>query len=61
MVPELVARAAASDGAPARFAEPLPADAEGEIVGERDQWMRIRLADGRDAWVRASGLTRMVR
>ena len=55
--PQVVARAADSSGAPASFAEPLPAGTEGEVIERRDQWNRIRLANNRDAWVRASAVT----
>lgn len=54
--PEVVARAADSTGAPARFAQPLPGGTEARVLERRTDWARIRLADGRDAWVRASSL-----
>lgn len=55
--PQVWARAADSAGAPARFAEPLPGGTEVKILERRGDWVRIGLADGRDAWVRASGLS----
>ncbi len=56
-VPEAVVRAADSDGASARLAEPLPAGTEVTVVDRRDPWVRIRLADGRGGYLRASNLT----
>ena len=55
--PEVVARSADSAGAPARFAQPLPAGTEVRIIEDRQKWVRIRLANGRDAWVQSSALT----
>ena len=55
--PNVVARAADSAGAPARFAEPLPAGTEAQVIERREKWSRIRLANHRDAWVRASAVT----
>jgi tetratricopeptide (TPR) repeat protein len=54
---EVVARAADSTGAPARFAEALAGGTEVQIVEKRDSWVQIRLADSRDGWVRRSSLT----
>ena len=54
---EVVARAADSTGAPARFAEALAGGTEVQIVEKRDGWVQIRLADSRDGWVRTSSLT----
>ena len=59
--PRLVARAADSPGAPARFAEPLPAGTEVRILEKRDAWFRVRLFNNRDGWVRASGVTTLRR
>ncbi len=56
VVAETLARAADSNNAPARFAEPLPGGTEVEILEDRDQWVKIGLANGRDAWVRRSSL-----
>jgi hypothetical protein len=55
--PEVVGRAADSLNAPARFAQPLPAGTEVTTVAKQDDWRRIQLADGRDAWVPASAVT----
>ena len=55
--PQVVARSADSSGSPARFAEPLPAGTEAEVIEHRDQWNQIRLANNRDAWVRSSAVT----
>lgn len=54
--PQVVARTADSAGAPPRFAHPLPAGTEAEVIQRRASWVRIRLANGRDAWVRASSV-----
>ncbi len=54
---EVVAHAADSTGAPARFAEALPGGTEVRIMERRDGWVQIRLADSRDGWVRTSSLT----
>lgn len=59
-VPQVIARAADSIGAPARFAEPLPAGTEAGVLERRDDWLRIRLANHHDAWVRASAVTFVV-
>jgi tetratricopeptide (TPR) repeat protein len=53
---EVVARAADSRNAPARFAEALPAGTEVTIAETRGEWARIVLADGRDAWVTAAAV-----
>jgi SH3-like domain-containing protein len=53
---EVVARSADSIHAPARFARPLPTGTEVEILESRDEWLRIALANGREAWVRASSV-----
>ncbi|MEZ6088617.1 MAG: hypothetical protein R3C05_11430 [Pirellulaceae bacterium] len=57
-IPDTVARSADSVNAPPRFAEPLPSGAEVEIVEDRDQWLRVRIQDGRDAWVPSSSVDR---
>ena len=59
IVPETIARAADSQGAPPRFAEPIPAGTELAILRYRADWAQVRLADGRAAWVRTSALTRV--
>ncbi len=56
IVDEIAARAADSPNAPSRFAEPLPGGSEVEVMEDRGEWVRIALANGREAWVRASGL-----
>jgi hypothetical protein len=48
---ETVARASDSPNAPARFAEPLPGGTEVAVAEARDRWVRIRLANEREAWV----------
>jgi len=53
---EVIARSADSIHAPARFARPLPTGTEVEILETRDDWLRIALANGREAWVRASNV-----
>jgi tetratricopeptide (TPR) repeat protein len=53
---EVVARSADSIHAPARFARPLPTGTEVKILETRDPWLRIALANGREAWVRASSV-----
>jgi len=58
-VADVVARAADSIQAPARFSEPLPAGAEVRIIEDRDPWSHIQLADGRDAWVLRSSFERI--
>jgi hypothetical protein len=56
---DVVARAADSRNAPARFAEPLPAGTEVTIAEVRSEWTRLVLADGRDAWVPTASLARV--
>jgi len=55
--PQVVVRSADADGAAARFAQPLPAGTEGRLVESRDNWLRIRLANDQEGWVRASAVT----
>ena len=50
---DTIARAADSINAPARFAQGLPAGTEVSLVEERGSWLRIRLANGREAWVQS--------
>lgn len=57
---EVVARSADSVHAPARFSRPLPTGTEVEILEDRDGWLRIELANGREAWVRASSVSRVI-
>ena len=56
VVPETTARSADSIHAPARFPEPLPSGTELEIVDDRGEWLRVRMFDGREVWVRASAV-----
>ena len=54
---ETVARAADSALAPSTLPAPLPGGVEVRILERRSPWIRIRLANGRDAWVAESALT----
>ena len=56
---EAVARVADSPLAPSAFPQPLPAGAEVRVLETRAPWLQVRLANGRDAWVKASSLTRV--
>jgi tetratricopeptide (TPR) repeat protein len=56
VVPEAIARSADSAGAPPRLPQPLPSGTEVQVVEARDDWSRIRLFDGRDAWLPESAL-----
>jgi hypothetical protein len=53
---ETVARAADSALAPSALPAPLPGGVEVRILERRSPWIRIRLANGRDAWVAESAL-----
>jgi hypothetical protein len=53
---EAVARAADSALAPSTLPAPLPGGVEVRILERRSPWIRIRLANGRDAWVAESAL-----
>jgi tetratricopeptide (TPR) repeat protein len=53
---ETVARAADSALAPSTLPAPLPGGVEVRILERRSPWIRIRLANGRDAWVAGSAL-----
>ena len=57
MAEETLARASDSSNAPARFTEPLPGGTEVEVIEIRDRWVRIRLANDREAWVSRGSLT----
>lgn len=59
-VSEVVARAADSSLAPSAFPQPLPGGVELRILEERAPWLRVRLANGRDAWLTRSSVTRIV-
>lgn len=60
-VPEAQARAADSVHAQLRFSQPLPAGTELRVLEEREGWTRVSLANGREAWLSASSLTRVYR
>lgn len=53
---ETVARAADSLNAPSPFAQPLPGGTEVEILERRQEWVKIGLANGRNAWIRDTAL-----
>jgi len=57
---ETIARSADSIHAPARFSRPLPTGTEVRILERREEWLRIEIANGREAWVRASSVTPVV-
>jgi len=54
---EVVARAADSALAPSALPAPLPGGTEVRILEARPPWLRVRLANGRDAWVSESAVT----
>jgi tetratricopeptide (TPR) repeat protein len=56
IIDETVARAADSALAPSTLPAPLPGGVEVRILERRSPWIRIRLANGRDAWVAESAL-----
>ncbi len=56
VVDEVVARAADSALAPSTLPAPLPGGVEVRILERRSPWIRIRLANGRDAWVTESAV-----
>ncbi len=53
---EAAARAADSAFAPSLFPAPLPEGTEVRILENRAPWMRVRLANRRDVWVKESSL-----
>jgi hypothetical protein len=53
---ESIARASDSAFAPGALAEPLPGGTELRVIEERGSWVKARLANGRDVWLRASGV-----
>lgn len=57
MVAETPARSADSALAPLSLPDPLPAGVEVERLETRAEWSRVRLANGRDVWVRNSAVT----
>ena len=56
---EVLARAADSVNAPARFGEPLPGGTEVKILEDRGGWLQIGLHNGRNAWVSSSSVERI--
>ncbi|MDJ0849111.1 MAG: hypothetical protein QNK04_12095 [Myxococcota bacterium] len=56
VAPETVARGADSALAPSALPAPLPGGAEVRILERRSPWLRVRLANGRDAWVAESSV-----
>ncbi len=56
---EAVARAADSALSPSAFPQPLPPGVELRILEQRDPWLRVRLANGRDAWLPAFNVRRV--
>lgn len=56
VLPETVARGADSALAPSAFPAPLPGGVEVRILERRSPWLRVRLANGRDAWVAESAV-----
>jgi hypothetical protein len=56
-VADVQARAADAALAPPLFPGPLPAGTEVRVVERRELWARVRLANGREAWVPASSFT----
>jgi tetratricopeptide (TPR) repeat protein len=54
---EVVARAADSALAPSTLPAPLPGGVEIRVLERRAPWLRARLANGRDAWLRESAVT----
>lgn len=54
---ETPARSSDSALAPLAFPDPLPPGVEVELLEERGEFVRVRLANGRDVWVRGSGVT----
>lgn len=56
---EVLARSADSSLAPLALPDPLPAGVEVDLLEERAEWARVRLANGRDIWVRSSSVERV--
>ena len=54
---EVLARSADSSLAPLALPEPLPAGVEVDLLEQRAEWSRVRLANGREIWVRSSSVT----
>jgi tetratricopeptide (TPR) repeat protein len=53
---ETIARAADSALAPRTLPAPLPGGVEVRVLELRPPWLRVRLANGRDAWIAASAV-----
>lgn len=53
---EVIARASDSNNAPSRFAQALPGGTEVEVLEKRQHWVKIGLANGRNAWIRDTAL-----
>ena len=53
---EVTARSADSPNAPARLTQPLPGGTEVKVIEDRNDWLRVRLYDGRDAWLPATSV-----
>jgi hypothetical protein len=53
---DLMARTADAAAAPARYSEPLPAGTEVMILGQRDDWARVRVANRETCWLPRSSL-----
>ncbi len=53
---EIAARAADSAFAPSLFPAPLPEGTEVRVLENRAPWMRVRLANRRDVWIKESSL-----
>ncbi|MFQ5418541.1 MAG: hypothetical protein ACE5FL_16055, partial [Myxococcota bacterium] len=56
---EVAARAADSAFAPSLFPAPLPEGTEVRVLEDRAPWVRVRLANRRDVWVKESSLSRV--
>ena len=57
---EVLARSADSALAALAFPDPLPGGTEVAVLEVRSPWTRIRLANGRDAWVNESSVARVL-
>lgn len=49
-----IARASDSVNAPSRYTQPLPPGTEVKILIRQDDWVKVQLNDGRDAWLRTT-------
>jgi hypothetical protein len=54
---EVAARSADSSLAPLALPDPLPAGVEVRRLEVRGDWTRVRLANGRDVWIRSGSVT----